>query len=151
MVVGSPFADTVPVLVDQPRLFTEQDIFWVVWLGRKRYPKDYDPMGAEGWLRNTVLKQPLMFLPMRTQNAFAVSMISVKPWTPSVNECHLAAICCDDGAMYEGVKLCRWSIEWAKLRKCSLWSMSSDTEYDFTMLAKRIGATEIGPRFIMRM
>lgn len=150
MVVDEPSPYSVSVLVE-PRLFTEQDILWVVWLGRKRYPKNYDPWGAEGWLRNTVLKQPLMFLPMRTNRAFCVSMISVKPWTPSENECHVAALCADDGAMMEAIKLLRWSIEWAKLRKCSVWSMSSDTEYDFEMLARRIGAKEIGPRFIMRM
>ena len=113
VVVGERSPGEFSILVEQPRLFTEQDVLWVVWLGRKRYPKNYDPWGAEGWLRNAVLRQPLMFLPMRTQNAFCVSMVSVKPWTPSENECHVAALCADDGAMTEAIKLLRWSVEWA--------------------------------------
>lgn len=152
MVVGDSEFDLYRAsLVDQPRLFTEADVLWIVWLGRKRYPKNYDPAGAEGWLRNRVLRDPLMFLPMRTDNAFAVSMISVKPWTPAEFECHVAALCADDGAMFEAFKLLRWSQEWAKLRKCTFWSISSDTEYDFSMLARRLGATEIAPRFQMRL
>lgn len=135
----------------EPRLITEQDLLWVVWLGRKRYPKNYDPPGAEGWLRNIVLKNPLMFLAQRTDNAFCVSLISVKPWTPAEYECNIAALCADDGAMWEAIKLVRWSVEWAKLRKCATWSISSDTDYDFAMLAHRIGAQETSPRFTMRL
>jgi hypothetical protein len=137
--------------LSEPRLITEADLLWVVWLGRKRYPKNYDPPGAEGWLRNIVLKNPLMFLPQRTTNAFLISMISVKPWTPGETECNVAALCADDGAMWEAMKLIRWSVEWARLRKCTLWSMMSDTDYDFTMLARRIGAVEAAPRFHMRL
>lgn len=77
-------------------------------------------------------------------------MLSVKPWTPSETECNVAALCADDGAMYEALKLLRWSIEWAKLRKCAYWGFSSDTDYDFKMLANRLGAQEISPRYIMR-
>ncbi|HEX3525154.1 MAG TPA: hypothetical protein VHT52_24080 [Stellaceae bacterium] len=120
-------------------------------MGRKRYPQNYDPPGAEGWLRNIVLKNPLMFLPQRTANAFLISMISVKPWTPADYECNVAALCADDGALWEAMKLIRWSVEWARLRKCTTWSMMSDTDYDFTMLARRIGATEASPRFQMRL
>jgi hypothetical protein len=150
VVVGGPSPHSVSVLVE-PRLITEADLLWVVWLGRKRYPKNYDPPGAEGWLRNIVLKQPLMFLAQRTPNAFAVSMISVKPWTPSELECHVAALCADDGCMFEALKLLRWSIEWAKLRKCSVWSITSDTDYDFELLARRMGAVDISPRYILRL
>lgn len=130
---------------------TENDIFWVVWLGRKRYPKNYDPIGAEGWLRNVVLKTPLQFFPQRTENAFCVSMISVKPWTPSEQECHVAALCADDGALWDALFLLRWSQEWARSRRCTWWAMSSDTEYDFSMLAKRLGASDIQPRFALRL
>lgn len=129
---------------------TENDLLWGVWLAKKRYPKSYDALGSEAWMRNIVLKQPLMFLAQRTENAFCISMLSVKPWTPSDTECNVAALCTDDGAMWEGLNLLRWSIKWAQLRKCAFWQMSSDTDYDFTMLARRLGATEISPRFIMR-
>lgn len=152
MVVGHSPTDVYrPVLVDEPRLITENDIFWVVWLGRKKYPKNYDPAGAEGWLRNIVLKNPMMFFAERTQNAFCVSMMSVKPWTPSEQECNIAAFCCDDDAMWEGMKLIRDSIEWARNRKCVSWTVNSDTENDFTMLARRVGATELSPRFSIRL
>lgn len=149
--IASYWGRTTEPVLSEPRLLTEADIYWVVWLGRKRYPHNYDPVGAEGWLRNNVLKQPLMFFAQRTQNAFCVSMISLKPWTPTESECHVAAICADDGAMFEALKLVRWSIEWAKSRKCVSWAISSDTEYDFEMLARRVGAETISPRFIIKL
>lgn len=140
----------IPLLVNL-RLLTEQDLTWAVWLGRKRYPKNYDPIGAEGWLRNIVLRNPLSFFAQRSENAFCVSMLSVKPWTPTDNECSVAALCADDGALWEALKLVRWSLEWARNRKCVSWCLSSDTEYNFEMLARRLGADEVSPRFIIRL
>lgn len=129
---------------------TEADTYWMVSLGRRKYPPSYDSVAAELYFRNRVLKECLTFLPLRTDNAFCVSMIQVKPWTPSDNECHMVALCADDGAMWDALKLLRCSIEWAQHRKCVSWNIASDTGFDLTPLCKRLGATEISPRLILR-
>ena len=140
--------DTATVLVE-PWLLTENDIQWLIFLGKKRYGIDYDYLATEGWFRNVVLKSPIMFQPIRTANAFAISMLSCLPWLPSDFECNVVFICCDEGAMWEGMKLMRSSIEWAKKRKCVRWRISSDTQYDLAAMAKRLGATEISPRYLI--
>jgi hypothetical protein len=118
-------------------------------LGKKRYGSNYDYDTVEGWYRNIVLKSPLMFRSARTQNAFAISMLSCLPWAPNENECNVVFICADHGAMWESMKLLRDSIEWAKHRKCARWRLASNTEHDLHVMAKRLGATEMTPRFTM--
>jgi hypothetical protein len=88
-----------------------------------------------------------MFHPVRTPNAFCISMLSCLPWLPSEFETHVVFLCTDDGAMWEGVRLLRASIEWARKRKCVRWRVSSDTQYDLEMMARRVGAEEISPRY----
>jgi hypothetical protein len=139
----------VAVLAD-PRLLIEDDIPWMYWLAKKRYSPRFDLITTEGWMRNVVLKQPLMFLPQRTEHAFCVSMLSVAPWLPSDFETSVVLICADEQHMWEALKLMRASIEWAKARQCKLWRVCSETDADLTMLAKRVGAEEISPRFVIR-
>ena len=140
----------VSVLVE-PRLLCEDDIGWLAYLCKKRYSHRYDQFGTENWFRNVVLKQPGLFLPIRTQNAFSIALIAYIPWTPAEIECNMAFVCADDGAMWEALKLMRASIEWARLRRCKKWRMSSDTEYDFSAIARRLGATELSPRFTLEL
>lgn len=148
--VGEPRPGAVSVLVE-PRLLTEDDIPWLFNLCRKKYSHRYDPVRTEGWFRNNVLKQPLLFLPQRTPNAFCISMLSVSPWLPAEYECHISFLCADDGAMWETMKLMRASLVWAKQAKCTSWKIASDTDADLAPLARRLGATEIAPRFILRL
>lgn len=136
---------------DLPRVTTENDLPWLISLGKKRYGAAYDYTTVENWYRNIVLKSPLMFHSARTQNAFAISMISCLPWAPSDFECNIVFICADDGAMWEAMKLLRDSVAWAKLRKCSCWKLSSDTETEIFAMAKRLGATEVSPRYTLRL
>lgn len=132
------------------RLLTEDDIPWVYDVSVRKYPH-YDAVTTEGWYRNVVLKTPLLFLPQRTDNAFCISMLSFTPWLPASSECLVVFICADDGAHWEALKLMRASIEWARKRGCKFWRVSSDTDSDLTMFARRIGATEISPRFSIRL
>jgi hypothetical protein len=137
----------IPVLVNEPRLLGESDIPWLIYLCKKRYAARYDQFGTEGWFKNTVLKQPGIFLPIRTDNAFSIALISFIPWTPVEIECNMCFICADDNCMWEALKLLRVTIDWARMRKCKRWRMCSDTEYDFSALARRLGANEISPRY----
>ena len=143
-------SDQDTVLLD-PWLLTENDIQWLIFLGKKRYGSDWDEATTEGWFRNIVLKSPLMFHAVRTANAFAVSMISTLPWFPSQFECNIVFVCADEGHMWEAFKLMRDSVTWARKRKCSRWRLVSDTEVDLYQMARRLGAKEISPRFTLEL
>jgi hypothetical protein len=102
------------------------------------------------WYRNIVLKQTTAYLPIRTQNAFCISMITLMPWLPAESEVNVIMVCAEEGAMHEAIKLLRKSVEWGRERNCTCWRISSETDYDLAMIAKRLGAKEIWPRFALR-
>lgn len=137
------------VLVE-PWLLTENDIPWLTDLCKRRYSHKYDSVTTEGWFRNIVLKQPVIFYPARMPNAFCISMLSLVPWLPSEVECNVVFVCAEDGALWEAMKLLRSSIEWARTRKSTVWRLSSDTDYDLSAMAFRLGAKEISPRYVVR-
>jgi hypothetical protein len=120
-------------------------------LCRKRYSSRYDPMSTEMWFRNNVLKNPLLFFPIRTDHAFTISTLHIWPWLPSEYECHMMMICADDDAMWEVVTLLRATIEYARKRKCVCWRVTSETDFDLTPIAQRLGAREESPRFTLRL
>jgi hypothetical protein len=72
------------------------------------------------------------------------------PWLPSEPECIVLFVCADDGAGWEALRLLRDSIAWARGRKCAVWRLSSDTDAELVMLARRLGITEISPRYCIR-
>lgn len=119
-------------------------------VGNRRYGNQYDRLATEGWVRNIVLKGPMMFLAVRTDDAFLIAMLSTTPWTPSTPECNVALVAADEGCMWQAVKLLRFSIDWAKKRKCSLWRLSSETHYDLGPIAHKLGATEPNTRWVLR-
>ena len=120
-------------------------------LGDRRYPGRYDRLGTEMWVRNIVLKGPMMFLPIRSDHAFLIAMLSTTPWMPATPECNITLVCAEEGKMSEAVMLLRASIEWAKRRLCSLWRLSSETDFDIGPIAHKLGATEANVRYVKRL
>lgn len=126
---------------------TADDAAWMVALGRKRYPSNYDGIGADAWFCEIVLKSPMMFHAARTENAFCISMLTSNPWTPAEFEVHVVAICSDDGCMWETLPLLRDSIAFAERRKAWRWNIVSETAFDLGPLALRVGAKQKTPRY----
>jgi hypothetical protein len=135
----------------KPRLILESDVPWMVDLGNRRYGNQYDRFGTEMWFRNIVLRGPMMFFPERTDNAFCITMISTTPWRPEAAEANVTLVCAEEGCMWEAIMLLRASIEWAKRRKCSLWRLSSETDFDLAPMAAKLGATEANVRYVKRL
>lgn len=129
----------------------EGDLSWLAYLCRKRYSHKYDQEGTEGWFCNIVLKSPLLFYPARTDHAFTITMLSCVPWLPTEWAADVVFTCADDGGMWEVLSLLRASIEWAHKRRASVWRIMSDTEYDVSALARRVGAIEVMPRYVLRL
>lgn len=130
---------------------TANDLPWLSDLCKRRYDSSYCSVDTEAWFLNRVLAGPMMFFPARTTDAFCVSMLSAVPWIANSLECNVVFICAEEGAMWQAMRLLRASIDWARLRKCTLWRVSSDTGYDLRPLALRLGATEPKPRWELRL
>ena len=92
----------------------------------------------------------MTFYATRMSDAFQISMLSVMPWLPAEPEAIVLFVCADDGKLYQAVKLMRDSIEFARKRRCAVWRLSSDTDIELVALAKRLGVTEISPRYSLR-
>lgn len=97
------------------------------------------------------MKGPLAFWPVRTDDAFLIAMISSVPWLPAEWECNIPMVCADDGAAWQAMALLRESVEWAKRRRCATWRVVSETDFDLGPMAVRLGATEISPRYVLRL
>lgn len=131
------------------RIVVEDDIPWMSDLAQRRYPRNYDIEAAEMWMRNIVLKQPMVFYPIRTDFAFMVTLISLLPWLPGEPEASVVMLCAEDGHMWDSVKLARASFTWAVKRNCWRWGFTSDTEFDLGPIAQRIGLVECRPRYVV--
>jgi hypothetical protein len=133
------------------RLLTEEDFPWLAYIGVLRYGDRWDQKDTENWFRNICMKNTLLFQPIRTDNAFCITMLSVLPWFPSEWEANVIFICAAPNCSWEAVRLLRASVEWARKRKAVKWRCISETEYDLGPMAMRVGATEISPRFEVRL
>jgi hypothetical protein len=60
---------------------------------------------------------------------------------------NVSFVCADDDSMWEAMKCLRATIHWAKKRNAKWWNLASDTNADLQMMAKRLGANEIWPRY----
>jgi hypothetical protein len=129
------------------RLLVEDDLPWLHSLFTKRYPERYDAATTERWFRNVVVKDAMHMYAARTDAAFIVAMQVIMPWLPGDPEVNVVAICADDGAGWQVVKLLRDSIDWARKRNATIWRFASDTEYNVWPLAERVGARRVCPRY----
>ena len=120
-------------------------------LAQARYPRNYDIEAAEMWMRNIVLRQPMVFYPIRTDHAFMVTLISLLPWLPGEPEANVVMLCAEDGWIWESIKLARASFDWANRRNCARWGFNSDTEFDIGPIAHRMGLIERCPRYVVNL
>lgn len=130
---------------------TAEDVPWLRYLGAKRYPDRFEIESSVNWFLNIVLKNPMLFLAVRSPNAFLIQMISTLPWFPNEFQCNVVFIAADDDSMWEAIHLLRYGIEWGKRRRCADWRLAGDAEYDMGPIARRLLATEIQPRWVLSL
>lgn len=119
-------------------------------LGKRKYSNKFDFMTVENWFRQIVMRSPLMFLPLRTENAFLIALLSTTPWDGGA-EANVVLLCADHNAGWQAMTLLKESINWARRRKASVWRITSETEFDLKNLALRLGAREITPRYSLEL
>jgi len=118
------------------------------YLCSKPYPQTHNQQTTTAWLFNVVLPSPLLFLAERSERAFCISHLYAMPWTPGELEVDVMFLCADQGGMWESINLLRSSIFWSRSRGCVRWRVSSDTQFDFRPIARRLGCQEIAPRYV---
>jgi hypothetical protein len=128
-----------------------EDVDWVIAVGRTRYPNNYDGTTTGNWIRELVLRTPLLFQAIRTDHAFLISLLTASPWLPTDWEVHVIVTCCEHGHVWETMPLLRASVEWAKERKAKKWCFQSDTDNDIGPLMRRLKATQPEPRYTMEL
>lgn len=142
-----------PTVLSPPRhrVVVEDDIPWMADLAKRRYPGHYDIEAGEMWMRNIVLKQPVVFYPCRTDNAFMVTLISLLPWLPGEPEASVVMLCDEEGAIWDTIRLARASLQWAIRRNCHRWGFNSDTAYDVGPIAQRLDIVQRCPRYVVHL
>lgn len=128
------------------REIQSDDVPWVLSLGHQRYPS-FDPGG--GLIALTAAMREPTAIALRTDHAFLVATVVVPVWNPRRPECHILALCCADGAHWEGVQLLRRSRAWAVEQGCLRWWFWSETEHRVGALAKRVGASLGAQRYVI--
>ena len=129
---------------------TRDDQSWVHELGKRRYPTRFDDFTAMNWLLNTVLTNPLVYFPVRTDNAFIIGHMIAHAVYGQEIIVDIEMICADEGALWEAACLLEASKRWGKFRNAKLWQITSET-YDLRPLAFRVGAKEVIPRYRMEL
>jgi hypothetical protein len=133
------------------RTIRAEDMGWMRGLFTRRYPNYFDIAATEQWMREVVLKAPLRFHSIRTDDALCVSLVTEVPWLPNEREVIVVVILADHGAVWQTLPLLRASIAWARRREATCWRFYSDTEEQCAPLLKRIGVTKILPRYTVEL
>lgn len=98
-------------------------------------------------MREVVLKNPLKFYAIRTDDALCITVMTETPWQPNAREVGVIVVLADWTKVWQTLPLLRASVNWARKRKGVVWRFQSDTEYDIGPLMQRIGAVEDRPRY----
>lgn len=130
------------------RLIKESDRDFLINLFKMRYP-DFDLIAVDQWVTNVVMKQPLLFLPIRSSHAALIAMMTLEVWAPTEPECFVVSVTSEDGHVGETADLLRVSVEWSKQRGAVRWRFHCDTQYDVSPLMRRIGAKQASPRYVI--
>lgn len=134
------------------RTIDENDRAWILALCEHKYGKHYDYVSTELWVRETVLKNPMKFFPVRSDHAFLIATLGCSPWTPTIFEAEVLLVCAEDGKMWHALHLMRASVEWAWQRKCAIWRIGVGWDFqggELGPLARRCGAKEIKPMYMI--
>ena len=127
----------------------DSDLPWLSALCKRRYSNKYDAYTTERWFIQKVLREPLLFYSVRSDDAFLIAILSYMPWLPADLEVNVIFVCAEPGAVWQAAELLRHSIDWAKRRGAKCWRLSSDTDFELAPLARRVGAKEAHPRMTL--
>lgn len=128
--------------------FTHDDIPWALSLAYERYGA-YEPGKTLLFVLQALRSPDALILKNEARTAFLVANAVASPWWPDQLECHVMMLCTKPGAHWQGIKLLRESIDWARLHSCVRWRFHSETAHDVGALCRRVGAREDSPRYVI--
>ena len=123
---------------------TADDVPWIMSLGYSRYGP-YDPGPVLSHIIHLIRSDHALFI--RNDRAFAIGTLFVPPWRLTPPECNVLMLCSEPGAVWDAVRCLRRVVSWAKDKGCIKCWFGSETEYDISAVAKRVGGVQEQPRF----
>jgi hypothetical protein len=123
----------------------------LVDLCKRRYDSRYSPETADVWLTNVVLKNPIQYYATRSADAFQITNLTTTPWTPATFKADIVFVAADHGRMWQILPLLRDSINWARDRRAAVWRFETETDFDLAPIMRRLGATDITPRYHLEL
>lgn len=109
----------------------------------------YEPGGTLLFVLQALNSPGAMILRNEARTAFLVASTVAPPWWPKQKECHVVMLCTKAGAHWQGVKLLRESIGWARLQGCVRWRFHSETGHSVDALCRRVGARADSLRYVI--
>jgi hypothetical protein len=86
----------------------------------------------------------------RSDGAFQITNLTMSPWTPTLPQADIVAVCAEDDCVWQVSELMRDSMKWAKQRGAWEWRFESNTDFDLGPIMRRLGAKTISPRYSMK-
>jgi hypothetical protein len=83
-----------------------------------------------------------LYYAARTDKAFLVAFLQIKPWLPADPEVTVSILCAEEDAGWDPIRLCRASMVWARKRNAIKLLIATETTYDLKPIALRLGAEE---------
>lgn len=127
------------------RLIDGSDLPWALDLAKRRYPP-FDEHGALHWALCTLADRERALM-IRTDDAFLCGACGAPPWAPTARQFIVMFLCAEPRAIWQTVKLCRFSVAWAEERG-AIWRIGADVPVDLGPIARSVGAVMDLPRYI---
>jgi hypothetical protein len=129
----------------------DDDVAWVTEINKRRYPTRFDAEATALWIRNVVLRNPLVFCAIRNDHSYVIAHLAVIPWFPRSIECNTCIVCADIGHMWRVIPVLRSAVEWARRHRASAFRITSQTEFDLGPIAKRLNMTKSFPLYSLEV
>ena len=124
------------------------DVDFILEVARHVYPL-FDEGNARQWLA-AALQQPVCAI-FRGEVGVAVGTVSAPFYWPSEVRGFLVFIGSMDPRRAEGVRLARSVVEWAKTMGATSLRFGSQTDCSLAVLARRLGAKEERPAYLLEI
>ena len=128
---------------------TERDIEECVAIAASRY-RELDVPATIAWARARINEPKLSFL--RSENAVCCVIYESTFWAPNEADARLIFLAGRMGAgLWEAYSLMKEQVRRAKALGCSKFYMGTETEFDLSPIAKRLGFVHAGATYRMEL
>lgn len=133
------------------RRATIDDLDWMIDLAVKRFPKIVQDRDAtESWLANALVNPS--FCVLLDDHGFAIGVGGTTIFNKHYTVANIHTLVTEKGNhIWEAIRMARHIKLWAEQHGAEELYLADSTDIDLGPIAKRIGATEITPRYVVKL